>query len=290
MPARTATALAEVVTIDHPINRKLSAEFVDLTPALAEKFLSKNLGNRNLRPGAMLVYAREMRNKHWLTTGDTIKFDWNGRMIDGQHRCESVIESGVTIRVLVVRGLDPRVQDVLDQNVKRSAADALRFNGYERNTSIIAASVPIAISWENGFLRTSDTSLLPKATNQEILEWVAENPLIVNAAALASRLYRDIEALPSALSFAIWKLETIDAPAAIEFLESSAQMRTNGASDPRVAMVKRLRQFHIEDERRTSAKDIYTIFRAWNAWRDGKPLSKIQMRGPDGGLNIPEPK
>jgi len=289
MSARNSTAVAEVVTIDHPINKKLTVEWVDLTPELAEKFLSKNTGNRNLRTGTMLVYAREMRNKHWLTTGDTIKFDWNGRLIDGQHRCESVIESGVTVRVLVVRGLDPRVQDVLDQNIKRSTADALRFNGYTLYVSIIASAAPIAIAWENGFLRSSDANVLPRATNQEVLEWVAENEAIINAAALASRTYGDIGALPSALAFAVWTLEKIDAPSAVEFFESAAQMRTDGAKDPRRAMVKRLRQFRTDDERRTVAKDIYVIFRAWNAWREGKHLTTIPMRGPNGGLDIPEP-
>ena len=42
------------------------------------------------------------------TSGLSIQFDWDGRMIDGQHRCEAGIESGVTIRMLVVKGLDPR--------------------------------------------------------------------------------------------------------------------------------------------------------------------------------------
>lgn len=288
------TAL-KAVTLDHPVNRHATFERAALTPELAEKWLGRNHGNRNLRGGKLNVYTRDMRNGHWLFTGDTIKFDWDGRMIDGQHRCEAVIASGETIDVLVVRGLDPRVQDVLDVNAARSIADALRFNGYDKYVSIMASAAPIAMARAEGYLSTADATAQPSITHSEALEWIAENPSIVNAAALASETYKSLDTLPSSLAYAIWRLQQIDGPAATSFFTTASQMMTNGPGDPRHTLVKKLRSFRDEGVRNRPAMHIHVIFRTWNAWRDKTRITNIPLstRLSDGsvhGVRIPEPK
>lgn len=282
------------VPLSHPINNKLKTEWADLTPSLAEKWLGLNHGNRNLRTRKVTNYARDMRNQKWQTTGDSIKFDWNGRMIDGQHRCEAVIESGVTIRVLVVRGLEPDVQGVLDVNVRRSASDALKFSGHGYNITVMAAAARIANARELGFLRTATSTNIPEMTNAEVVAWVEANPDIEQAAALASRTYKAIGATPSALAYAIWVLEQIDGTAAVEFFTSTAEFRTNGVQDPRSTLLNSFRRLKDQRSALTAAVQISYIFRAWNAWRENKKIATIPTTtsGKNGvvGVAIPEPK
>lgn len=286
----------KAVTLDHPLNKKLTSEFTDITPALAEKWLGMNHGNRTLRGRKVTNYARDMRNGKWMTSGDSIKFDWNGRMIDGQHRLEAVIESGSTIRVLVVRGLEPAVQSVLDVNVRRSASDALKFNGHAYHNVIVASVARIANARDLGYLRSATSTNIPEMTNAEVLEWVDANPEIENAAALAARVYKTIGGTPSAIAYAIYELEQIDGPATVEFFTSTAEFRTTGLTDPRSTL---LRSFNRLKEQRTAltpALQLSYIYRAWNAWRDSKPLSKlatVTSGGADSGakgIKIPEPK
>lgn len=293
MSAAKSTAKTPV-TLDHPVNKKLTHELVNVTPALAEKWLGQNHGNRNLRNRKVANYARDMRNGNWQTTGDSIKFDWNGRMIDGQHRLEAVIESGVTIRVLVVKGLEPSVQGVLDVNIKRSAADALKFAGRGYNVTIMAAAARIANARDMGFLKTATSTNVPEMTNMEVEQWVNDNPDIENAAALAARTYKTIGATPSALAYAIWVLEDIDGPAAVEFFTSTAEFRTNGLKDPRSALLRTFNRLKEQRVSLTPALQLSHIFRAWNAWRAGKTIDKMPSTtsGKNGvsGVAIPEPK
>lgn len=46
-----------------------------------------------------------MKTGRWVLNGETICFDSNGVLRDGHHRLLAIIESGVTIEVLVVRGV-----------------------------------------------------------------------------------------------------------------------------------------------------------------------------------------
>jgi len=77
-----------------PHTHKVTHELVELTSALAEKWLGHNLCNRHLRRQKVQQYAQDMRSGNYQTSGQSIQFDWGGRMIDGQHRCGAVIESG----------------------------------------------------------------------------------------------------------------------------------------------------------------------------------------------------
>src|SRR5690606_37222008 len=126
MPATKATA---EVTLEHPMHRGVDIEIVTVTPELASEWLTANKGNRTQRPKVIAAYSRDMTAGEWLFTGEAIKFDWNDRLIDGQHRLEAVLLAGASVRMLVIRYLDPRVQYVLDTAAKRTAGDALRFAG-----------------------------------------------------------------------------------------------------------------------------------------------------------------
>lgn len=295
MPTTGKNTALKAVELDHPINSKLTHELVDVTPALAEKWLGQNHGNRQLRAQKVESYARDMRNGNWMTSGDSLKFDWDGRLIDGQHRLEAVIESGTIIRVLVVKGLEPRVQDVLDTNAKRSNADALRFNGVTRNTTDIAALAKIANARELGLLTTATSTRVPEMTNQEVLAWHQEHPEADSACALARRVYKDIGGSPSAIAYAIWRLEQIDPLAAVEFFLSMSESRTAGKGDPRLALLRSFNRMREQGVRVTPALQLRYVFAAWNAWRANKNVSSFPRVTGDGdggtkGVQIPEPR
>ena len=267
----------KLVTLDHPINKELQVEFVEVTPAIAAEWMGKNTGNRNKRTAKIGQFSRDMTGGGWLTTGDTIKFDWDGRMIDGQHRCEAIITSGETVHILVVRGLDPRVQDVLDQGAKRSAADALRFNGASGGAKTIAAVANLAAEIASGRVSHFGDTGRASLSNSEVIDWYASNREVDHAAAFASKIARKINCTPSALAYAIYKTEELDAQQAFNFFNDLSEFRTTGKGDPRHALLDALR---ILNDKGGSAKSVGSqlsyIFRAWNAVRAGKKLSSIE--------------
>ena len=67
-------------------------------------------------------------------------------MIDGQHRCLAVIESGCTIKATVIDGLDDEVYLVLDKGRKRTAADTIG----GKHANVRAAIAKAIIALDNG--------------------------------------------------------------------------------------------------------------------------------------------
>lgn len=264
-------------TLDHKINTKVTTEIVDLTPALAEKFLGQNIDNRNVRPRKVLQYARDMRNGKWQMSNDAVTFNWNGRMDNGQHRCLAVIESGTTIRVIVVKGFDPEAREVMDTGAKRSGADALRFAGFTQNPNMLAALARVADARENGYLKTAMATSIPDLTNSDILAWAELNPDASHAIALSKRTASKMQITPSTWAYCLYEFEKLNGPAAIEFAESTADMRGfTGRDDPRKVMLDIFQRAAVGQRRKPgTAETIYIVFRAWNAWIEGQNLKLI---------------
>ena len=282
----------KAVTLDHPLNKKITDEWVDLTPTLAEKWLGQNHGNRNIRTPKVKAYARDLRNGAWLTDGSPFRFDWNGVMSDGQHRCEAVIESGVTIRAHVIRGLDPASREVMDTGTKRTPADALFFAGYGKDKNVAAATARIAMARESGYITTAFGGAPPTITNTETVNWVRDNEEVAFAVALARRTYGQIGITPSPWAYCLYELEKIDGQSAVEFADSMNEFRgLRGKGDPRAAMLTAFRNAQLGKRRKPGvAETIYIVFRTWNAWVTNKSLTSIIPRDPNGkGNDIPKP-
>lgn len=106
--------------------------FVDVTPAVAHRWLSNNSNNRKLRSSTVLSYARDMKAGAWMPNHQGIAFDDCDTLIDGQHRLSGVVASGVTVRMLVSAGWPRSVNngrattmDTVDRGLGRTVADTL---------------------------------------------------------------------------------------------------------------------------------------------------------------------
>jgi hypothetical protein len=78
----------------------MPADYRDLTPDYARALLD-TLTDPKFDERRVKVYIGRMLAGHWKFS--TIVVSQNGkRLLDGRHRCRAVVESGVTVRVLVV--------------------------------------------------------------------------------------------------------------------------------------------------------------------------------------------
>lgn len=292
MSARNATKI-HALNLEHPAHNGITYEIVTVTPELASEWLGKNHGNRNQRALKIDVYARDISDGNWLFTGESVKFDWDGRLIDGQHRLEAIIAAGISVSILIVRGLDPAVQSVLDTNARRSAADALGFKGVAAHRSYIAKHARIALARQNGYLQFSLDTSIPSYSNSEILDWYAANMDADYSAAVASKLSTKTNVTPGALSYIFLALSRVDGDDATIFVNDIANLRTAGAGDPRFALIRALESLSRERGGNRDAAQIYLFFRAWNAWRGKKRVELLRLSGGAHGVRgiaIPEPK
>lgn len=92
----------------------VTAQVEMITPEKAMEYLERNTANyRKLSMAKVLPMAEDMRKGRWQLNGETIVFGMNGTLKDGQHRLKAIVESGVTVPVLVAREVDDNV-DIFD--------------------------------------------------------------------------------------------------------------------------------------------------------------------------------
>lgn len=101
---------------------KITSQVMTITPALAAEYLERNTRNRPLRKRHVRNMAAQMKSGQWVIAQPII-FSHEGVLIDGQHRLQAVILSGVSVQMLVVHGVSEGAFGVIDQGPNRSASD-----------------------------------------------------------------------------------------------------------------------------------------------------------------------
>lgn len=264
-----------------------TASVVDVTPKLAESWLGKNKRNRNLRPRVVDAYVRDMLAGHWQLTGEAVKFDTDGNLIDGQHRLSAVVDAGITVPMFVVEGVESRAQDVLDTGSRRTTADSLKLDGY-RNTTVLAATARLAMKHRDGGM-SKGTKSLRIYTTSDVREFIDDNPDLTSAVDELQNLKGRIDLTLSTACFCGWLLARVDADDASKFWTSLANNATDGAGDPRNALLRRLSNARRTNEHLSVETQVALVLRAWNAWRRGQQLTSLPVSSYTGEIAVPKP-
>jgi len=261
----------------------------DISPELAEQYLSKNTHNRNLRIGKVGIYAEDMENGRWKwKNGSTIVFNENGLLDDGQHRLHAVIESGQTVRMIVVRGADEGAQDTIDTGIGRKFQDVLKLRG-ELNYITLATAVRSIHMWQRGD-RLFHGQKAP--SNPQLLQTLSDYPWIRDVTTLLNRVSVNSH-LPTTVSAALYfALVQIDAEDADFFFNNLGSELKYDMPQQIFVLRKVLQDNHdsIKGTRNTRYLAALTI-KAWNGYRAGEEIGLLKWRA--GGANpekFPEPK
>lgn len=279
----------------HPIasngHESVRMEIVTVTPALAEEWLGKNIRNRNLKPHSIEAFARDMVAGNWRMTGEPIKFSSFGTLLDGQNRLHAIILAGVSVRLLVVWGLDLSAQEVMDGGTRRTNADQLRLAGISNSTDV-ASIAAVQAAWQSGYWpHAASSKSVPRLTHAETLERVRAHPILIEAATEARRISKTLPLSTGSLGTAWIACMERDADLTATFFADIEGLRTDGRGDPLNTLLKRAQEDRSAEKRLSHATSLFYIFRTWNAWRAGEKLLKLQVGGASRGFQaIGEPR
>lgn len=151
-----------------------------ITPAYAKELLKNNTCNRNPKKVHINNLAYQMIQGQWLYNGEPIIIAKDGTILDGQHRLLAVIESGVTIEVVIIRDIDNSVMHTIDSGVARTSADALKMKGYENSTGLAKVTRSIIQFRRKQTIRES-RSRDQNISNKDILEFIEKEPKVLNS-------------------------------------------------------------------------------------------------------------
>ena len=149
------------------------AEFID--PEKAQEYLDQGVKNRRVRKKLVERFAAAMSAGHWKLTGESIKFNTKGEMVDGQHRLRAIIESGKTIEIVVDRNVPDEAFMELDTGGTRTPGDLLQVAGYDYTNGVASAIRNIISIYEIEAGSIGPVSLAKRRIPSEtLLEWAEE--------------------------------------------------------------------------------------------------------------------
>lgn len=111
--------------------RKPEVVLETITPAQAAKWLQTMVNNRTLSQAKAIEYAIAMDDARWVINGETIKFDAEGRLFDGQHRLQGCVLADKAFKSYVAYGItDQDAFSTVDVGKNRSHGDVFSIAGY----------------------------------------------------------------------------------------------------------------------------------------------------------------
>lgn len=246
---------------------QITTQLVYVTAHIAKKWLATRdvTRQRTLKVHHLISVANDISTGLFRLNGQTIIMDWSGRLIDGQHRLESVVKTGVPISVLVVRGVDPDVFSTIDSVTKRSASDTLKAMGYS-NTTAMGGACNLVWKYENKFLTA--TRVVSQSTVAQVIE---NHPGLKDSVAACLKMSR-ICSSQSVPSFCHYVFRRIDPVLADEFFRKLITGENLSKGDPVLTLRERINSKGGSGWREMTA----FFFKAWNAARRGQKLSLLR--------------
>jgi hypothetical protein len=243
------------------------SEVVTLTPVLASLLLQRNTNNRNIMRMNGESICNDILAGRWQFNGESIVVADTGLLIDGQHRCHAVVQTGKSITVSLVFGAKEDARYTIDIGSPKTASNFLHMKGF-KDCNNMAAAIALIIQYQKdgnipkGYTRPTKTEIVQNA--EELRGIQTSIDFVSGAKALGSR---------SVLAFChyIFK-KRAGAVAADEFISKLIGGEGLRKGDPIYYCRERL----IAMRGTSIAGDkAGIIFKAWNHWRLGDTITKI---------------
>lgn len=268
----------------HIQSDEIRSDRVSVTPAVATKWLDSQVRNRNVQFRAMLAYHADMVHGRWHFAGDPIRFDYNGHLIDGQNRLTALAmieDQDFTIEFLVVRGLEPESQMVMDQGAKRTAGQQLALQGHSAGASI-AAAIRLFIAWQRGTLTTAQRSKTSVITATQVTEWAEQHPELIEIASDVLYRVKKIGIRPNAGLAMAMRIGPKLRAEIDDFYGEMFELTNLPDGSPTLTLAKRVQRVHdMSDQRLSELDHLGFLIMTWNKWVAGEKSTRL-MR-PRGG-------
>lgn len=266
-----------VVWVDQNLARAKTepvAELVTLTPALAALLLSRNQKNRPISEVGLDRLKRDLLEGRWVFNGESIVVADDGGLNDGQHRCRAVVETGISIRMVIVFGPKRESRMTLDQGVTRTVGHYLTMHGYSHANALAVAANYYCQMKERGRLSNSGKD---RPTKTETLLYAEKHKGLSESVAYVSRPGAAALSSVGMLAFCRYAFfEKAGDDPANEFMDRILSGAGLNAGSPILYCRNRL----IETKGKANIHErAELIFKAWNAWRLGERVERIVVAG-----------
>lgn len=253
----------------------MKTEVREISPEVASEMLKKNYNNRKLTKSNVRFLSKQMKEGKWLFDGQPIRFDKFGRLLDGQHRLNAIVDSNTTQQFLIVSGLSDKTFTVMDTGKNRSSGDALSIMGVSYPNSL-ASSIRLILKHKKGTHGTEGSD--SKISNNKVVEFFNDNKSIELKGNYGQIHSKNFMSVLSA-SYIIY-LSFVFSEISVTHSETFIKELCNGSNVNIKSPTNVLRRLLISDKlSKTSLSAMNKkalIFKAWNAFRLNKEISYLR--------------
>lgn len=248
-----------------------------VTPEKARRWLDERAQNRHMNEERVKKYVGAMERLEWRVNGEGIIFDCNGQLIDGQHRLAAVVQSGISLPMLIVRGVEPEVFSTLDSGQTRTLGQILKMKGYPyfQNLSSMANNL---FMYAAGYDLRTRTHHWP--TPQQAIQFIEDNPEIVESTKVGTLIAVELRCSVLAIGMLHFLATQIDEDGSDVSFFFDALRHGEGLmrGDPIYALRSRLQAEGRGLRRLPSVEQFALGIKAWNAYRRGERVTALRWR------------
>lgn len=141
--------------------KKPLVEIVTLTPVLAALILEHNSSNRPISKRNATELRQDIANGRFAFNGEGIIISDTGILNDGQHRCQAVIDTGVSIPTVICFGPKEDTRFTVDSGRSKTVSNYLAMKG-RVYTHVLGAAAGYIVQWrEHGGIYGSNDERRP---------------------------------------------------------------------------------------------------------------------------------
>jgi hypothetical protein len=135
----------------------------------ATRLMDTNEDNRNLKMSVIEKINHDLINSRYYLNGETISVSKNMRLLNGQHRLTSIIQTDIPILTWVIFGVPDEYKTTFDQGTSKTVADFLKMQkvASSKDVSII---VKLILLYAPGAEVTHKDLANRRLSNQDKLE------------------------------------------------------------------------------------------------------------------------
>lgn len=242
-----------------------------ITPAMAKELLANNTHNRKVSQGKVDLWAESMRRGEWVMNGEAVKIAEDGTVLDGQHRLLAIVQSGVTVPLMVIKGLPQETQDTMDTGKSRSFSDVLSLKGV-RNSGSVAAVILGNIRWDK-YTRTAaftSGSRYP-VTNGEGMEYLRQHPEVVDNVSYVQTIARHVYMAARTLGIVYTQIGRVADPEDLDDFMTRFDTGVGLEEGSPILLLRKALKINHDNKRmgRNQLSLAALTIKAWNKYIDG---------------------
>jgi hypothetical protein len=256
----------------------MKTEIKLINKEIAKMLLKTNVSNRSLNSNNVSFLSKQMQEGAWLFDGQPIRLDTYGRLMDGQHRLQAIIDTNSSFEFVVISGLEPETFKVMDTGRGRTASDVFSISGVQ-NYAVASSISRFILAFQFNHYARSGGNGKKRISNTDALEFYNSNKYIKHICDNVIFNYMSFNRIVStSILGGVWFIfAEKNVTDAENFIEKLCQGNNLDSNSPIHLLRKKLTNNKMSFRKMSQKEVLALIIKTWNAVRLNKTVNTLRF-------------